>query len=167
MLIRRVLRQDAQALCDIYNYYIEHTAITFEEQLLDHAEFEARIQAISGVYPWFVAEENGQILGYTYAAEWKARSAFRYSVETSIYLHPQAPKRQGIGETLYRGLLSSLGEQGFHRVIAAITIPNEKSIALHRKLGFEKAGYFHEVGYKFQRWIDVVYMELPLICTEK
>jgi phosphinothricin acetyltransferase len=162
MVIRNVVLEDAPALCDIYNYYIECTAITFEEQILTESAFSQRIQTISSSYPWLVIEENNQILGYAYAGEWKSRSAFRYTVESSIYLHPQAPGRQGIGESLYRRLLSLLAERGFHRVIAAITVPNENSIALHKKLEFEEAGYFGEVGYKFQRWIDVIYMELRL-----
>jgi len=153
---------DAQILCSIYNHYIEHTTVTFEEQALQPEEYAGRIDTILQRYPWLVIEDDGQVLGYAYAGEWKPRSAFRYTVESSIYLHPQTPKRTGMGEMLYRALLSRLADEGFHQVIAAITIPNEGSIALHHKLGFSEAGRFHEVGYKFQCWIDVVYMELQL-----
>ncbi len=162
MQVRDVTRNDAVALCFIYNHYIEHTTITFEEQTLQPDAFARRIDSVVASYPWLVVEEGGQVLGYACADEWKSRSAFRYTVESSIYLHPQAPKRRGTGEHLYRALLTRLAAQGFHQVIAAITIPNAGSVALHHKLGFSDAGYFHEVGYKFQQWIDVVYMELRL-----
>lgn len=162
MHVRDVMPSDAVALCSIYNYYIEHTTITFEEQILQAGVFAQRIDSVVASYPWLVVEEAGRVLGYACAGEWKSRSAFRYTVESSVYLHPQAPKRRGTGEYLYRALLTRLATQGFHQVIAAITIPNASSLALHHKLGFSDAGYFHEVGYKFQQWIDVVYMELRL-----
>ncbi|WP_293652982.1 GNAT family N-acetyltransferase [Thiolapillus sp.] len=162
MRIRDVQVGDAEILCAIYNHYIEHTTITFDEQSLQPEAFALQIEHVSQRYPWLVIEEKGQVLGYAYASEWGSRSAFRYTVASSIYLHPEAPKRKGMGEMLYRALLSQLADRGFCRVIAAIAVPNEGSVALHKKLGFSQAGYFHAMGYKFQRWIDVIYLELPL-----
>ncbi|WP_456374258.1 N-acetyltransferase family protein [Thiolapillus sp.] len=160
--VRKVEMEDAEELCAIYNHYIEHTIVTFEEEVLDGGSFSRRIQGISARYPWLVLEEQGRLLGYAYASEWKARSAFRYTVETSIYLHPDAPRRKGCGSLLYGRLLSLLAGEGYHRVIAAITQPNDASMALHARFGFVPAGVFHEAGYKFNRWIDVAYLELGL-----
>ncbi|WP_456417335.1 N-acetyltransferase family protein [Thiolapillus sp.] len=162
MLIRDATLEDAAALCSIYNHYITRTTITFEEQPLQTEAFAERIRGVRASYPWLVAEKGGVVLGYAYARAWQSRSAYRHTAESSVYLHPQAPRRQGTGEQLYRSLLLQLASRKIHRVIAAIAVPNESSIALHHKLGFDEAGYFHEVGYKFRRWIDVLYMELPL-----
>ncbi len=162
MMVRNVELDDAGALCAIYNHYIERTIITFEEQPLHPETFARRIRETTARYPWLVLEDDGIVVGYAYASEWKSRSAFRYTVESSIYLHPQAPRRKGYGRKLYGRLLSSLARQGYHRVIAAVTQPNDASMGLHECLGFTPAGYFHEVGYKFQRWIDVAYLELDL-----
>ncbi|WP_457675303.1 N-acetyltransferase family protein [Thiolapillus sp.] len=162
MIVRDVEPDDAAALCAIYNHYIEHTIVTFEEQPLHQETFARRILETTARYPWLVLEEEGNLLGYAYASEWKSRSAFRYTVESSIYLHPEAPRRRGYGRRLYEGLLTLLAREGYHQVIAAITQPNDASMALHQALGFVKAGCFHEVGYKFHRWIDVAYLELRL-----
>ncbi|BAO44717.1 GNAT family N-acetyltransferase [Thiolapillus brandeum] len=141
---------------------MEHTTITFEERLLEPQDFARRIGRVAARYPWLVLEENGKTIGYAYASEWKSRSAFRYTVESSIYLHPQAPRRQDCGKVLYGRLLSLLAREGYHKVIAAVTQPNDASMALHHGFGFVTAGYFHEVGYKFHDWIDVAYLELGL-----
>ena len=162
LVVRNVELDDAEALCAIYNHYIEHTTVTFEERSLEPQTFARRIRQVADRYPWLVMQESDAIVGYAYASEWKSRSAFRYTVESSIYLHPQAPRRQGYGRTLYGRLLSLLAREGYHRVIAAITQPNDASMALHEGFGFASAGYFHEVGYKFHRWLDVAYLELGL-----
>jgi phosphinothricin acetyltransferase len=161
-VVRNVEADDADALCAIYNHYIEHTTVTFEERVLDATAFARRIQHVSARYPWLVLENDGAILGYAYASEWNSRSAFRYTVEASIYLHPEAPRRKGHGKLLYGQLLSLLAREGYHRVIAAITQPNDASMVLHAGFGFARAGCFHEAGYKFNRWIDVAYLELGL-----
>ncbi len=162
MIVRNVGLDDAGALCAIYNHYIEHTIVTFEEQPLRRETFVQRIRETTVRYPWLVLEDDGVPLGYAYASEWKSRSAFRYTVESSIYLHPQVPRRKGHGSLLYARLLSVLAREGYHQVIAAITQPNPASMAMHERFGFVTAGCFHEVGYKFNRWIDVAYLELRL-----
>lgn len=160
-MIRVVEPKDAKAINNIYNYYIENTTITFEEVLLTPSEMESRISIISTEFPYYVYEEDGEVLGYAYANTWKSRSAFRFSVESTIYLKNGLGGR-GIGRKLYTQLIKELRERGVHSVIGGITIPNPGSIKLHENIGFTKLGQFHEVGYKKEMWIDVGYWELLL-----
>ena len=160
-MIRTVSAADAPAISTIYNHYIENTCITFETAPLSQEGMAERIAAVVTDYPWLVWEQAGEVVGFAYANQWKARAAFRYTVEASVYLQPQATG-QGIGRRLYESLLTQLREQQFHLVVAAITLPNEPSIALHRKLGFEEMGRLKESGRKFNRWIDVGYWQLEL-----
>ncbi len=160
-MIRKVQTSDAEAICTIYNHYITHTIITFEEQPLTIAEISIRIAECSTVRPWLVLEEAGTVIGYAYAGAWKGRSAFRHSVESSVYLDPTAIGR-GLGTQLYTSLIDNLKAISTHAVIAAITLPNESSVVLHEKLGFIKVGHFREVGWKFERWLDVGYWEYIL-----
>lgn len=111
--------------------------------------------------PWLVAEAEGVVAGYAYATKWRVRHAYRFSVESSVYLAP-ASAGQGIGTMLYRALLDRLRDGGFHLAIGGIALPNAASIALHEKLGFEKVAQFREVGFKFGRWTDVGYWQLSL-----
>ena len=157
-MIRTVKTEDAKTLVVIYNYYIQHTVITFEEAILTETEFVDRINNVARDYPWLVHIEQQEITGYAYANTWKSRSAYRQCVEISMYLAPEFVGR-GIGTKLYLARIEELKLQGIHSLIAGIAIPNEASIALHRKLGFEKIGYFKEVGKKFNRWLDVEYWE--------
>jgi len=106
-----------------------------------------------------VYSEGNKTLGYAYASKWKSRCAYKYSVETTVYLRPEV-KGQGIGSKLYKELLTQLKEKNIHAAIGGIALPNDASIALHEKLGFKKIGQFKEVGYKFDKWIDVGYWEL-------
>ena len=108
--------------------------------------------------PWLVAEEQRQVAGYAYAAPWKTRSAYRFSVEITVYLAP-ANVGRGIGSLLYRHLFGTLQTLGVHAVIGGIALPNPASVALHEKFGLEKVAYFPQVGFKFNRWIDVGYWE--------
>lgn len=160
-MIRNAEKSDAAAICRIYNHYVLHTAITFEEEPVSETEMAARIEEYTRRYPWIVYEEAGHIRGYAYAAAWKGRSAFRFSVESSVYLDATATGA-GLGSILYRELLDRLQEKSVHAVIAGITLPNPASVALHEKFGFQKTGEFHEVGWKFERWLDVGYWELLL-----
>lgn len=160
-MIRDVSLADAADICTIYNHYIEHSCITFDEECQSPQQIGHKIEHISERYPWLVYEENGRILGYAYAAEWKPRSAFRYTVETSIYLHPEAVGC-GLGTPLYQALIDRLTGQGMHLVIAAITLPNAASIQLHRQFGFQEIGSMKHAGYKFDHWIDVSYWQLLL-----
>lgn len=161
-LMRNATEADASALVHIYNHYIRTTAITFEETEVVAEEMAARIERIreSGL-PWLVAEESGDVRAYSYAAKWRDRSAYRFSVETTVYVDPNATGR-GLGLQIYRHLLSELKRRGLRVAVAAITVPNDPSVKLHERLGFRKVAQFDAVGFKFDQWIDVGYWQLDL-----
>jgi len=160
--IRSALPSDAAAIAGIYNYYIENTVITFEEELVSTEAMATRIADVQRAsLPWLVAELDSALLGYAYAGKWQVRSAYRYSVETTIYLE-QGREGQGIGKRLYAELLSLLRVRGVHVAIGGAALPNEASVALHEKLGFERVATFRQVGFKHGRWIDVAYCQILL-----
>ncbi|MEM0968922.1 MAG: arsinothricin resistance N-acetyltransferase ArsN1 family B [Verrucomicrobiota bacterium] len=160
-MIRDAHPEDADAIRAIYNPFIQNSVITFEEEPISERDMRERIRTVTADLPWLVWEEEGRILGYAYASRWQGRCAYRYTVESSIYLSSDSVGK-GLGRTLYTELLQRLTEESLHSVIAGIALPNPASIALHEKLGFVKAGQFREVGRKFDRWIDVGYWELLL-----
>lgn len=160
-LYRECLPRDAQAICAIYNPYVAQTAVTFEEIAVSSRQMKRRIADVTRRFPWIVCEQNGALLGYAYAAAWKSRSAYRHSVETTIYLAAQATG-QGIGTELYRLLVARLRALDVHCVVGGIALPNRASVALHEKLGFVKVGQFQQIGLKFGQWIDVGYWQLNL-----
>jgi L-amino acid N-acyltransferase YncA len=158
-MIRDIQLTDAQAVAAIYNHYIQHTIVTFEEVSIEAQEMENRIRAVTAKFPWLVYEKEGHIVGYAYASEWKTRSAYKHSVETTIYLKT-GEESKGIGALLYTTLIEKLKNRNLHAIIGGISLPNVLSVKLHEKLGFEKVAHFKEVGYKFNQWIDVGYWEL-------
>ncbi|MEB3272170.1 MAG: GNAT family N-acetyltransferase [Prochlorothrix sp.] len=161
-MIRDVTPRDARALCRIYNPYILQTTITFEEYPVLPQDMEERIQAIlAQQLPWLVWEDGDEILGYAYARPWQTRSAYRFTLESSIYTAQEARGR-GIGRKLYQALLDRLQQRQIHAVVACIALPNPSSIVLHQKLGFERVGRFPEVGRKFNQWVDVEYWQRRL-----
>lgn len=160
-MIRNINPEDAPAICEIYNDYIRNSVVTFEEEAVGKADMKNRIEQITEKFPWIVYEDHREILGYAYASEWKSRCAYKHSVETTVYLRKGA-MRNGIGSALYAELITLLKKKKVHAIIGGIALPNEASIALHEKFGFEKIAQFREVGYKFDRWIDVGYWELIL-----
>jgi len=160
--IRSASETDAEAIARIYEHYVLHTSISFEEQPVSPAEMSERIREVaSNALPWLVAEQAQRIVGYALAVKWKARSAYRHSVESSVYLDPVFTG-QGFGTHLYRALLAMLRERSIHAVIGGIALPNAASIALHERLGFSKVAHFREVGYKFGQWVDVGYWQKSL-----
>ena len=162
MNIRHCVQGDSKAICEIYNYYIEHTAITFEEETVSEAIMSERIGSYSQNYPWLVIENsNGKVVGYAYGAEWAERSAYKNTVEITVYLH-QEQSGKGYGSSLYKALLSILSTSGFHVVVAAIALPNEASVKLQESFGFNKVAHFKEVGRKFNSWVDVGYWQVQL-----
>ncbi len=158
-MIRLASISDAAAICAIYNYYVSNTSVTFEEEPVGEADMAARIREVLSSLPWLVWEEQGAVLGYAYASKWKIRSAYRFAVESSVYLRPDVTGR-GIGRKLYERLVAELGKAGMHSVIGGMAMPNSASQALHEKLGFKKVAHFEQVGWKFGKWIDVGYWEL-------
>jgi len=159
MNIRSVNLDDAAQIAEIYNYYIQNTHHTFETEPLDVEEMRRRIGGVIEDYPYFVTEENGQILGYIYAAQFKLRQAYAHSVEVSIYVRNEE-RQTGIGKSLYMKFLDELAETNIHAIVAGIALPNDASVKFHERLGFEKVARFREIGYKLGRWIDVGYWEL-------
>ena len=160
-MIRHASTSDAAAIAAIYNHYVTTTTVTFEEQVVDAQEMAQRIHNVGEQLPWYVFERDGQILGYAYATPWRARSAYRFSVESTVYVAHDGVG-QGIGRQLYSGLIEELRRRQLQVVIGGIAQPNEASVALHERLGFEKVALFKRVGRKFDQWIDVGYWELQL-----
>lgn len=157
-MIRDVLLSDSNQIADIYNYYILNSTVTFEEEIIDSSEMSDRIRKIIPTLPWIIFEENEHILGYAYATPWRARSAYRFSVEISVYVRNNYHKK-GIGSILYANLIAQLKSLGAHAIIGGITLPNEASIKLHEKMGFKKVAEFEEVGFKFGKWLSVGYWQ--------
>jgi len=160
--IRAAQSRDLQAIGDIYNHYVRTSIVTFEEEPVTVAEIARRIEEVqSASLPWLVAEQDSTVAGYACATPWRTRAAYRFSVEITIYLAAGHAGR-GIGSMLYSQLLPSLQAQRIHAVVGGIALPNEASIALHEKFGFRKVAQFQEVGFKFNRWIDVGYWQCTL-----
>lgn len=160
--IRLATLEDAAAIAQIYAPYVTDTAISFETEVVGAAQIAERMQSHDSIYPWFVAAEAGDaVIGYAYGTQFRTRPAYRFSVETSIYLEPSAQGR-GLGTTLYRALLEQLIRQGFTQAIAGITLPNEASVRLHERVGFRLVGVYRDIGYKLGRWHDVGRYACPL-----
>lgn len=160
--IRSATDRDAAALAAIYNHYVAQTCVTFETDPVSAAEMVDRISECDDAgLPWLVSDVDGRLAGYAYASKWKGRCAYRYSVESTVYLHPDETGK-GLGRQLYAALLDAIRTRSMHAVIGGIALPNEASIALHERLGFSKVAHFAEVGFKQQRWIDVGYWQLLL-----
>jgi L-amino acid N-acyltransferase YncA len=161
-LVRPAAATDAAAIAAIYNHYVASSVITFEEEAVPAQAMAARLAEIRAQgLPWLVAEEGGALVGYSYASRWKARSAYRHSVESTIYLKPGCEGR-GIGKLLYAALLGTLKTKDIHAVIGGAALPNAASVALHERLGFAHVGTFREVGFKHGRWVDVGYWQLVI-----
>jgi phosphinothricin acetyltransferase len=160
--IRPATSADAARICSIYNHYVTTTTVSFEEDAVGEPEMAQRIAdcAAAGL-PWLVLEVDGALAGYAYATKWRVRPAYRYSVESSVYLD-RAFSGRGLGRMLYGALLDALRGRELHLVIGGIALPNDASAGLHEALGFRKVAHFSEVGKKFGRWVDVGYWELRL-----
>ncbi len=161
-MIRDANETDFAAIADIYNHYIRNTVVTFEEVEIDQREIAGRVKkvATAGLW-WLVAEENENIVGYAYASKWQERSAYRNTVEVSVYLHFEHVGK-GHGSRLYEELFRRLRAKGMHIAIGGIALPNAASAALHEKFGMEQVAHFREVGFKFDQWIDVGYWQVTL-----
>ena len=156
--IRVASEADAHALLAIYRPYVEHTAVSFELVPPSIEEFASRIRK---AVVWLVAEAEGRCAGYAYATSHRDRPAYRWSVETSVYVHEDFHRR-GIARALYGKLLDRLRARGLCNAFAGVTLPNEPSVALHRSVGFEPVGVFKAVGRKFGAWHDVAWFQRAL-----
>ena len=161
MNIRFATPADTPAILETYAPYITHSIITFEYDVPSVAEFAERIRIVQQQLPYLVAEVDGQIMGYAYASKHRDRMAYQWSVDTSVYVHPDG-HRQGIARQLYTTLFELLRRQGYYNVYAGITLPNPKSEAFHSTMGFEPVGIYTNVGYKMGAWHDVVWLQLAL-----
>ena len=160
--IRPVRTTDAKRLAEIYNHYITNTTVTLELEPITAEEMEKRIREISATHPYFVYEENGDILGYTYAHPWKTRAGYQgHSLETTVYLDINA-RHRGIGRRLVQHLEDICRKAGYHVLIANAVDENKDSLAMHERLGFKQVAHYEEVGRKFGRWIGINSFEKKL-----
>jgi L-amino acid N-acyltransferase YncA len=157
--------EDAPRLLEIYGHYVAHTAVSFECAVPSLAVFTARLENIRARFPYLVAETEGRVLGYAYAAPLSDRAAYDWSCETTIYLDPEA-RRQGLGRMLYEALenwLREMGIQNLYARVAAPETPDEyldwSSARFHRRMGYIQAGILGKSGCKFGRWYDMLWME--------
>ncbi len=157
----RARSRTAPALARIYGHYVRETVISFEEMPPTADEMAERMRRVLQRYPYLVYEADGEILGYAYGSEHRARAAYRWSADVSVYVD-RARHRRGIGRALYAELLDLMNRQKFHLAFAGITLPNAGSVGLHERMGFTHVGTYHEVGYKLGAWHDVGWWCLPL-----
>ena len=161
--IRAARPDDAASIAAIYAPHVLVGTASFEVEAPDARAMRTRMAASDGLYPWLVATtgEAAGVLGYAYATRFRERPAYRYVVETSVYI-ADAAQRQGAGRLLYEALVDTLRAQGFTQAIGTIALPNDQSIALHEQVGFRRTGVIREAGYKLGRWIDVGYWQCEL-----
>ena len=160
-MIRRVEIKDAEVIASIYNYYILNTDATFVEKVITIKECVDKIKLITSKYPFIVFEENNEVLGYAYGSQFRPESAYNCTVESTVYVKPGVQGKQ-IGTALYTELISVLKQQEFKSVLGVLTIPNLSSEKLHNKLGFTQVAHLKNVGFKFNKWLDVGVFQLML-----
>lgn len=160
-MLRKVETTDAKQICELYNYYVAQTTITFEEEMVSEEQMKIRILHVTSKFPWLVYEENNELAGYAYLSEWRSRTAYRHTAESTVYLKPKYTGK-GIGSSLYKQLIKDSKHLSLHCLIGGIALPNNASIALHEKLNFKKVAHFQQVGFKLNQWVDVGYWQLLL-----
>lgn len=162
MTTRNANVNDAAGITRIYNHYIADTCITFETEPVTEEDMAQRIlDTRNSGLPWLVAEEQSRLCGYAYASTWKGRCAYRFTVESTIYLDPVCTGK-GRGVALYSALIDAIAAASMRSIIGGIALPNDPSIRLHEGLGFRKVGHFEKVGFKHDRWVDVGYWQKQL-----
>lgn len=161
-VVRGASAQDGAACAAIYTPYVTDTAITFEIDPPGATEMSARITAAVQSHAWLVLEEAGRVVGYAYGSPFKARAAYRWACEVSIYLEP-GRRRTGAGRMLYEALLPRLADRGYRMAVAGMTLPNDASVGLHTAMGFEPAGTYRRIGWKLDAWHDVAWMQRTIL----
>lgn len=167
-MIRPVTSADAVEICEIYNHYIDNTVISFEYERVSTETMQQRIASTTTQFHWLVYEEHGVVRAYAYANLWKSREAYKHILEPTVYVsHTMITK--GVGTKLYQALFDVIegdnnnqAKTKIKALMGVIALPNDASVALHKKMGFVEAGYFKEVGYKFDQWIDVAFYQKEL-----
>jgi len=160
-MIRHVKISDAEQICTVYNHYVINTAATFEEEEVTAEEMRIRIKQLTRRFPWLVYEVENELKGYAYATDWKSRTAYRYSAETTVYVKFDNIGK-GIGSKLYQQLIREMKTLSYQTLVGGIALPNNSSIALHEKLNFKKVAHFQQIGFKLNQWVDVGYWQLLL-----
>ena len=163
--IRAATPADAGAIAAIYAPYVLSGTVSFETEAPDARAIRNRMASSDGLYPWLVAttgpDEGDGVLAYAYATKFRDRPAYRYAVETSVYVSGAA-QGQGTGRLLYEALIDTLRAQGFVQALGIIALPNDASIKLHEAVGFRRAGVLREVGFKHNRWVDIGFWQCEL-----
>ena len=160
-IIRPVEARDAAAIAAIYAPSVTNNAVSFEMEPPDAAEMTRRLVATTATHPWLVCERSGDVIGYVYAGTHRARVAYQWSVDVTVYIAARA-QRGGVGRALYTSLFALLRLQGFYNAYAGVTLPNAGSVGLHEAVGFQPVGVYRQVGYKFGAWHDVGWWSLEL-----
>jgi phosphinothricin acetyltransferase len=158
--IRLASPDDATEVQAVYAPYC-HTPISFEAEPPGVEEMRGRLVKVLGEYPWLLCADGREVLGYAYATRHRERAAYRWSVDTSVYVRPGG-QRRGVGRALYTSLLAVLPLQGFINAYAGVTLPNPASVGLHQAMGFEPVGVYRQVGFKNGAWHDVAWYQRPL-----
>lgn len=159
--IRSASENDLPDMLEIYRPFVENTTVTFEYVTPPIEDFRARYEKITPFFPWLVCEYDGAVAGYAYATQYRVRAAYQWDAELSIYVHPDYQRRH-IGTSLYECVTRCLTLQGFIYAHALITMPNDRSIQLHKRLGFKTVAVFEKTGYKQGRWLDVAELRASL-----
>src|SRR5688572_4860408 len=159
--IRLATAFDSSAIASIYRPYCEGSAVSFEQVAPDAVEIAKRIAMVTAQRPWIVLEDNGAVVGYAYATPHNERWAYRWSVNTAIYINT-THHRRGAGRALYVTLFDLLKHLGYYRAIAGITLPNPASVGLHEAMGFALVGVYRDIGYKLGAWRDVGWYEAEI-----
>jgi L-amino acid N-acyltransferase YncA len=153
--------RDATGCARVYGPYVQDTVISLEEDPPTADELARRIESFSATHQWLVAEIDGEIAGFAYASPHRARAAYRWATDVSVYVSSRH-HRQGVGRKLYRTLFDLLIRQGFRIACAGVTLPNEASVGIHESFGFELVGIYRAIGWKFGAWRDVGWWQLEL-----
>lgn len=161
LVVRDATAADAPACAAVYAPYVTGTATSFEAVPPSDDEMARRMATALDGHAWLVAERDGELLGYAYGGQFRTREAYRWSCETTVYLR-LGVRRTGAGRALYTALLDRLAARGYRRAFAAVTLPNDASVGLHRALGFDDVGVLRRVGFKDGRWHDVAWFQRPL-----
>lgn len=161
LILRDANLDDAEPMLAIYRPFVEKTTVSFELDPPTLDDFRDRIKKAIDGWAWVVAEVDGIPVGYAYGGLHRTREAYRWSVETSAYIHP-THQGKGLGRTLYRVLIPRLAERGFCNAYAGITLPNAASVGFHQSMGFLHIGVFKSVGWKFNQWHDVSWWHLQI-----
>lgn len=161
--IRIAEEKDAKEIHDIYDYFVKNTAVTFSTENPSIEEYKKQIAETKKIYPYFVAQDSsGKILGFIYGHQLRPHESYKWNVESTVYLSPDAPKRCGIGTALYKKFMETLSRQGFKYVYGVITSENKISVSMHKKLGFKEIGNFPNAGNKNGKWYGILWMQMQL-----